>query len=351
MKIVKIALINDTHFGARGDSQLFFDYFMKFFDEVFFPYIKEHNIKTVIHAGDLMDRRKFVNFNILNQVRTKFIDRLKTEEVDVHCILGNHDVYYRNTNMVNSIRELFNDDLKLYETPEVVNFDGLDIALLPWVNKENYDESVVFLKNASAPMLIGHLELTGYDVMRGVKFDGGMDANIFNRYEKVLSGHFHCRQESGNIYYMGTQYQITFADLNETKGFHVLDTETRDIEFIENPFKMFHTIRYNDNDGEFNIDDIECDYLKDSYIKIFVEAKKNPYTFDRFMDKLYDNGVAKITIVEDIIDSEWTKEEIVDLAQDTVTLINNEIDTIEEVEDKTRMKKLIKDLYMESISL
>lgn len=348
---MKIALINDTHFGARGDSQLFFDYFMKFFDEVFFPYIKKHDIKTVIHAGDLMDRRKFVNFNILNQVRTKFIDKLKNEEIDLHCILGNHDVYYRNTNMVNSIRELFNDDLKLYETPEVVNFDGLDIALLPWVNKENYDESVVFLKNAPAPILIGHLELSGYDVMRGVKFDGGMNPNLLDRFEKVISGHFHCRQEKDNIYYMGTQYQITFADLNETKGFHILDTETRQLEFIENPFKMFHTLRYNDSNGPIDVDNVDYSYLKDSYIKLFVEAKKHLYGFDRFMDRLYDEGVAKITVVEDIIDSEWTKEEIVDLAQDTVTLINNEIDAIEEVQDKPRMKQLIKDLYMESLSL
>jgi len=348
---VKIAIINDTHFGARGDSQLFFDYFMKFFDDVFFPYLEKNNIKTIIHAGDLMDRRKFVNFNILNQVRTKFMDRINDQDIELHCILGNHDVYYRNTNMINSIRELFSNDLNLYEKPEVVNFDGLDIALLPWINKENEQESVDFIKNASAPILIGHLELRGYDVMRGIKFDGGMDANIFDRYEKVLSGHFHCRQESGNVHYMGTQYQITFADLNETKGFHVLDTETREIDFVENPYKMFHTLRYNDNDDNFDVDAVDCTNLKDTYIKIFVESKKNPYTFDRFMDKLYDNGVAKITIVEDIIDSEWTKEEIVDLAQDTVTLINNEIDSIDEVEDKTRMKKLIKDLYMESLSL
>ena len=150
---------------------------------------------------------------------------------------------------------------------------------------------------------------------------------------------------------MGTQYQITFADLNETKGFHILDTDTRELEFVENPLKMFHTLRYNDNAGPIDIVNIDTSYLKDSYIKLFVESKKHPYGFDRFMDKLYESGVAKITVVEDIIDSEWTKEEIVDLAQDTVTLINNEIDLIDEVEDKTKMKKLIKDLYMESLSL
>ena len=324
---------------------------MRFFDEVFFPYVKENNIKTIIHAGDLMDRRKFVNFNILNQIRNNFIGKLKDNDIEMHCILGNHDVYYRNTNSVNSATELFKDDITIYDAPQIIEFDGLNIALLPWVNKENEEESIEFIKTASAPILIGHLELDGYQVMRGVNYQGGMNSKLFDRYEKVLSGHFHCRQEKGNVYYMGTQYQITFADLNETKGFHVLDTDTREIEFIENPLKMFHTLKYNDSDGPLDPDTIDCSGLKDSYVKLFVESKKHPYSFDRTMDKLYESGVAKITIIEDIIDSEWTKEEIVDLAQDTVTLINNEIDAIEEVQDKTRMKKLIKDLYMESLSL
>tara|TARA_Y100000310_G_scaffold329893_1_gene400551 strand:- start:503 stop:1558 length:1056 start_codon:yes stop_codon:yes gene_type:complete len=348
---VKIALINDTHFGARGDSQLFLNYFMKFFDDVFFPYLKENNIKTIIHAGDLMDRRKFVNFNILNQVRTRFIDKIRDENIEMHCILGNHDVYYRNTNTINSIKELFGKDLTLYEEPKIVNFDGLDIALLPWVNKENYDESLDFIKTAAAPILIGHLELEGYDVMRGVKHYGGMNFKLFDRYEKVISGHFHHRQEKENIYYMGTQYQITFADLSETKGFHIFDTDTREIEFIENPYKMFYNLSYNDESGPIDIDNFDCNYLEGSYIKLLVDHKEHLYSFERFMDKLYDCGVAKITVVEDVIDSEWTKEEIVDLAQDTVTLINNEIDAIEEVQDKPRMKKLIKDLYMESLSI
>ena len=314
---MKIALINDTHFGARGDSQLFFDYFMKFFDEVFFPYIEENDIKTVIHAGDLMDRRKFVNFNILNQIRTRFIDRIKEMGIDFHCILGNHDVYYRNTNTINSIKELFGNDLILHENPTVINVGELDIALLPWINKENESDSIEFIKTAAAPLLIGHLELKGYDVMRGVKYDGGMESSIFSRYEQVLTGHFHCRQEHGNIYYLGTQYQITFSDLNETKGFHVLDTETRELEFIKNPYKMFHTLAYNDEAGPIDVDEMKVPvHFKDSYIKLYVEKKKHPYTFDRFMDKLYESGVAKITIVEELSDSEWTKEEKIDIYKD-----------------------------------
>ena len=178
-----------------------------------------------------------------------------------------------------------------------------------------------------------------------------MDPNLFNRYEQVYSGHFHCRQEKDNIYYFGTQYQITFADLNDTKGFHVLDTDTRELEFIENPFKMFHTLSYNDKDGPIDVDALDVSYLKDTYVKLFVEYKKHPYSFDQYMDRLYDVGVSKLTIVEDVADDELTDEDSVDLAQDTVTLINNEIDSMEEVEDKDKMKRLIKDLYMESLSL
>ena len=350
---MKLAIINDSHFGARGDSQLFFDYFMKFFEEELFPYLKKNNINTIIHAGDLMDRRKFVNFNILHQIRTRIMNVLEENNIKMHCILGNHDVYYRNTNKINSMQELFGNckSMIIHEEPTILNIDGLNIALLPWVNTDNYDKSIDFIKSASAPILVGHLELEGYDVIRGVKHDGGMSSTLFDRYEQVYSGHFHCRQESDNIYYLGTQYQITFSDMHEQKGFHILDTNTREIEFILNPHKMFHAVTYNDKDGEIDSDSFDCDYLKGSYVKLYVEHKEHPYSFERFMDNLYDCGVAKITIVEELISAEWTKEEIVDLAQDTVTLINNEVDALEEVTDKERMKRLIKDLYMESLSL
>jgi hypothetical protein len=150
---------------------------------------------------------------------------------------------------------------------------------------------------------------------------------------------------------MGTQYQITFSDLHEEKGFHILDTDTREIEYVVNPYKMFYSIKYNDESGPVDIDQFDCEYLRGAYIKLFIEHKEHPYSFERFMDNLYDCGVEKITIIEEMDNSQWTQEEIVDLAMDTVTLINNEVDTLEEVKDKDKMKRIIKDLYMESLSL
>jgi len=348
---MKIAIINDTHFGIRGDSQIFFLYFMKFFDEVFFPYLKNNNIKTIIHAGDLMDRRKFVNFNILNQVRDRFLSHLYDERIKMHCILGNHDVYYRNTNRVNSLQELFHNDMTIYNEPRVVNFDGMNIALLPWINNENYDESIQFIKTANAPILIGHLELDGYEVLRGINYHGGMSSKIFERYEQVFSGHFHYKQTSGNINYLGTQYQMTYSDLDEQKGFHILDTSTRELKYIENPYKIFHIIKYNDKEKPYKSNELNFSYLENCYVKLYVECKKHPNSFDRFVDKIYTSNAADVTIIENYEDIESNETDLIDLEQDTIMLINNEIDSIEEIHNKDKMKKIIKDLHTESFSL
>ena len=135
---MKIALITDTHWGARGDSSTFLKYFRKFYDNVFFPYLEKHNIKTCIHLGDVVDRRKYINFKILNDLRTNFIERLWKMGVDTHIIIGNHDTFHKNTNELNSIEEIFTSsegkvEPWMYSSPKEVDFGGLGIAMIPWV--------------------------------------------------------------------------------------------------------------------------------------------------------------------------------------------------------------------------
>ena len=108
--MAKVACITDTHWGARNDSLAFLEYFHKFYDNIFFPYLEANNIRTVIHLGDIVDRRKFINYIILHKFKNDFIFRLKKMGIDFHVIIGNHDVPYRNTNEVNSMRELFGVD-------------------------------------------------------------------------------------------------------------------------------------------------------------------------------------------------------------------------------------------------
>ncbi len=347
---MKIPIINDTHFGARNDSPVFIDYFLDFFEQDFFPYCKENNITDVIHLGDFLDRRKYVNFNTLNQVRTRFVEPLSAQGIRMHCILGNHDTYFKNTNEVNSLQEIFDDRFVVYDKPSLIEFDGVSFTMIPWINKENYEETMDFMKKNSSPILCGHLELNGYQVLQGVMFENGMSDEALRKYEMVLSGHFHMKQHKNNVHYLGTQYQITFSDLNVPKGFHIFDTSDRSLEFVENPRKMFYSLEYDDekNTSEEILSEDLSKYAG-CFVKIFVNNKSKPFTFDKFLDKIYAVQPSNVTVVEDVDDE--LDDDAVDLAKGTLEIIYEEIDSIKEVDDPARLKKIFQELYMESLSL
>jgi DNA repair exonuclease SbcCD nuclease subunit len=346
---MKIALINDTHFGARNDSPIFLEHFLSYFEQQFFPYLKTNNIKTVLHLGDLLDRRKYVNFHTLSSVQSRFIKHIEDLNLDFYCVIGNHDTYFRNTNDINSVTELFGSKMKIISSPTNIETEsGVNFAALPWINKSNYQESIDFIKNSNAEYAIGHLEIAGFQVLRGVKHEEGLDVNIFSKFEKVFSGHFHCKQADKNIEYLGTQYQITFNDLNERKGFHVFDTNTRELEFIRSPSKLFHQIGYDDK----NYDMSETDFAQYalSFVKVIVQHKTNPIAFDGFIQSLYDAGAYEVSVIEDYSETQTMMSSVDDVSKDTLSLINEEIDSMENIDNKLKLKKMIHDLYVESLT-
>jgi len=345
---MKIAVISDTHFGVRNDSPLFLEYSFKFFDQIFFPYLKEHGIDTVIHMGDLLDRRKFVNFNTLSQVKRRFFGPMKEMGIKLHCIPGNHDVYWKNTNDLNSLKELFHHDIHLYEEPTTVEFDGCSMLFMPWINKENEEACILALDSSTSPVLVGHLELDGYEVLRGVKHHGGMGDKILEKFDLVLSGHFHCRHKQGNVWYLGTQYDLSFADVHEHKGFHVFDTATQGIEFVENPYKMYHKLYYNDTETDYS--GLKCDKYRDTYLRIVVTRKRNETAFTGLCESLIAAGVANLSIVEEYAE-ETTEESRVDISKGTLELINDAIDEIQLDVNKEKLKNTIRELYVDSLSL
>jgi DNA repair exonuclease SbcCD nuclease subunit len=350
---MKIAIINDTHFGARNDSPFFLEQSLEFFEKTFFPYLKEHGIKTVLHLGDLLDRRKFINFNTLAQVKKRFFTPFIDNEINIHITVGNHDTYYKNTNSLNSLRELFYKEssfIHIHENPIELNFDGLCIGMVPWIAKDNEQECLSFIKKCKCPIVVGHFEIKGFQVINGVVHPHGITEKEFNRFEMVLSGHFHMRQNGKNIYYLGTQYQLNFGDANTSKGFHVLDTDTRELKFIKNPIETFHTIKYDDEkETTKKLLSSDVSNYKNCFIKIIVSNKTKPYDFDKFIDSLYAVPVQEVSIIEDY--QEKQTETDIDIAEDTLSIINKEIDSLENIQNKTKLKVLVKDLYMESLTL
>lgn len=350
---MKIALINDTHAGARGDSLLFNEYFFKFWENTFFPYLKENNIKHIIHLGDVVDRRKFINYVILNQWRKRFFDVLKSEGITMDVIVGNHDVTYKNTNEINAMNELFDhyDNINVYIEPEFKTYDKLDVQLMPWINSGNYDHSLEVLKNTTAQVVFGHFEISGFEMDRGNVCHEGMNREVFDRFDMVLSGHFHHKSTDGTIYYLGNQYQITWADYGDKRGFHVFDTDTRDLQFVENPYSIFYKISYDDTVQDFEYwKKYDFSQHKDTYVKTVVVNKTNSYLFDFVIDNLYKSGVADISIIEDFTELENENEESVDQAEDTMTILSKYIDGLTLNVDSVKLKSVMRELYVESLN-
>ena len=350
---MKIAILNDTHFGVRNDSESFRSYQLKFYNEIFFPYLKKHNIKTLIHLGDVVDRRKFINFQTASIFRKQFFDRLYEEKIDTHIIIGNHDTYFKNTNEVNAIENLYTSFDKreepwIYTKSTVVNFDGTDILFVPWICDDNYEHSMNMLKTAKADLCFGHLEIKGIEMQNGVINEHGLAKSDFSRFDRVVSGHFHKNTDDGQIYYCGAQYEMTWSDYQDPKGFHIFDTETREIERIWNPLTIQKKIIYDDKNKDYTNFDLTP--YNNHYIKLIVLNKTNEQVFDKLVERLYNEiTVYDLNIIEDFSDIKASvREDILEMGEDTVTFLNNYVDQLETDVNKTKLKEYLKSIYIET---
>jgi len=350
----KIAILNDTHAGVKNGNDIFLNHMESFYSDVFFPYCIENDIRTVIHLGDYFDHRKFVNYKVLKRNREMFLEPLKSLGMKMHIIPGNHDVYWKNTNDLCSLIEQLThyDFIHVHMDPTILHTDsGLQIALLPWITEDNQTQSMDFIANAPAPILMGHLELDGFRYIGNTStLSHGMDHKIFSRYEMVLSGHYHTASRRDNVFYLGTQFELTWSDCSDPKAFHVLDTETRDLYRVENPHRLYYKIAYDDA----NDDDEICvpDDLNGKFVKVVVVNKKDPFTFDQFLDMISVQEPFDLKIVESF--DEFTADSIQDdevSLQDTNQLLNTYVDAIETDLDKDRIKKKLHELYIEAQSL
>jgi DNA repair exonuclease SbcCD nuclease subunit len=351
----KIAIVTDVHIGVRNASQTFAEFQLKFFEESFFPHMKKNKIDTVLCCGDLFDTRKFSNHVILDMWNKRFFDYMEKEGITFHLILGNHDLALRNSLEINS-PTLFLSKYKnviIYDKPTEVSFDGTDVILVPWICSSNYAETLSAVKKSKAQIMFGHLELANFEMHKGQVQHEGMDAKLFSRFEAVYSGHYHHRSSSGNINYLGCPMEFTWIDYNDPKGFHIFDPKKREMKFHKNPFTMFNKVFYDDKKKPDNYwKTLSLDGFENTYVKVVVVNKTDPYQFDRFLDKCYNANLSDLKIIEDFsdIDSDSVDDEDLEL-EDTMSLTDTYIDSIDVVGDKDKLKSLMKSLYTEALEV
>lgn len=349
---MKIAILNDTHCGVRSDMLEMSNYQGRFYDEVFFPYLDEHNIKQIVHLGDYFDRRKYVNFASLKANKKHFIEPMIKRGIHMDLILGNHDTYYKNTNDVNSPELLLFGDNNINVIAEPINkeYDGCLIALVPWINPENYADSVEFLLQNNATQCWGHFEIEGALMMPGFNCPHGLDHTYLKRFEQVLSGHFHHKSEVANIRYLGSQMEFTWSDYGDNKYFHIFDTDTRELLPVLNPITMFHKAFYDDSKSSFEeISNADYSEIEGKFVKVIVINKDNPYWFDTYLDKIHAQNPIHLQVVDDNKHMDFFNDDDIDDIEDTLTILSKYVDGLEIQGKKKHLDELMTSLYHEAL--
>lgn len=345
----KFCILGDTHFGCRNDLGLFHKHFEKFYD-LMIEGLLEQEIDTVFQLGDLFDRRKYINFHSLKESKRYFFDQLEANGITLHTLIGNHDIFLRESLEINSQSLVLGEysNIFIHDKPTTVTFGDTTIDIIPWICRDNEKEVSEFIKNSKSDICMGHFEIAGFAMYRGMEAHEGLSMDMFEKYEQVFSGHYHTRSQKGNIMYVGTPCEMTWQDYNDPKGYHIFSTEDRSVQFYQNPFTVFTRLDYDDTQPLVDLAALD---LTDCFIKLVVTNKTDLYKFDQYVQKLYTKGAYEIKIVEDL--SEFNDGEIgeeINL-EDTMDVLSNYIDSIETDADKEKIKSFMKSLYVEAINI
>ena len=345
----KFCILGDTHFGCRNDLTLFHKHFEVYYDWMIANLVSD-GITDIIQLGDLFDRRKYINFQSLSEAKRYFFDHLAAEGIALHTLIGNHDIFYRESLAVNSQSLVLGEyaNVLVYDKPTTIDIDGTSVDIIPWICKDNEKEVAEFINQSKSDLCMGHFEIAGFAMYRGMESHEGLSMDMFEKYEQVFSGHYHTRSQKGNITYVGTPYEMSWQDYNDPKGYHLFDTEDRSLQFTQNPNTIFVRLDYDDTKELLDLNTAD---LSDRFIKLVVTNKTDLYKFDNYVQKLYSKGAYEIKIVEDL--SEFNDGEIgeeIDL-EDTMDVLSNYIDSIETDADKEKIKSFMKSLYVEAVNI
>ena len=344
---MKVAIITDQHFGARKGSKYLHDYFEKFYNDVFFPYLEENKITTVVDMGDTFDNRRNIDLWSLEWAKEKYFNKLRDLGIKVHTIVGNHTAYYKDTNSINSVDLLLNEyeNVIVYSEPSEIKLGKLKVLFLPWINSENYEDTKNSIQKSTSKVVMGHLELNGFRATRGHMMEDGMDVDMFDKFERVYSGHFHTRSTNGKIFYLGNPYEMFWNDVNDTRGFTIFDTQTLEHTPIDNPHRLFYNIYYDDTNYKlFNGTEYQ-----DKIVKVIVKKKTNQKQFEKFIDKLYSASVRvhELKIVENFNIQDDEDFEVTE-TENTISILNRYIDEAEFDCDKSIIKGILQKIYAEA---
>jgi DNA repair exonuclease SbcCD nuclease subunit len=344
---MKIVILGDQHFLMRSGSTHFCKYQIRVWENLVFPYMEKHGIDTIIQTGDLFDHRTQLSLKSYHKIKSEIFDKLRDKNIQFHTLVGNHDMQLRETLEYNTseimLREYSN--IHVYSKQTELEFDGLKVDIVPWICTENMQDVREFMTRPNlGEICVGHFEIAGALMQRGIPGHGGLSTDTFDRYTTVYSGHYHTRStlDRNRINYVGTLIEMNWGDSGDQRGFTVLDTETLETEYIPNNDTMFIKLRY--NNGCYT----NPKTITGKYVKLIVENKKNLVDFDNYLNSLKMADPYDLVVIDSKIDLTGGHiDESVEI-QDTQSIINQYIDGMSMEIDKNSVKQYVQSLLQEA---
>jgi DNA repair exonuclease SbcCD nuclease subunit len=336
-------IVGDMHFGVKANSQEYLNFQLKWIREELVDSIKKNDVEHVIFLGDVNDSRVSLSPLIMKYQRDVFLE-LKNmfPNVTFHVILGNHDLYYRNTREVHSLTFMSDIGYNVYENNTEVVIDDKKMIFVPWILKDEMEDFKLMLANNNYCCLFGHLEIQGFSMVKGVVDTDGWKHNIFDNCEKVFSGHYHIRSKKGSIQYTGTPYETTFNDAGSTKGIELIDFETMETKFIKSKNIPRHI---NINSEDYPFENINKKLITNNILKVTLCDSLNEVQKIEYIEKCNSLKPFKI-LYEDSQDSDLkiNDQEIASSIKNTEEFLQEYIGIIN-IEDDNIDKSEIMDLF------
>lgn len=219
----KVACFTDIHFGFKGDSDQHNTDCTNFVNW-FIDQANEFGAETCIFLGDWHHTRARISAKTMN-VSLENIEKLASNFENFYFITGNHDLFYRDNRLINSVEfGRLIDNITIVSNPFVED----DVAIIPWLVEDEWKN----VKSIKCKYMFGHFELPGFYMNQMVKMPdhGTIHGDQFKHPEYVFSGHFHKRQNNGNIHYIGNTFPHNFSDINDDdRGMMLLEWDKNPI--------------------------------------------------------------------------------------------------------------------------
>jgi len=341
-----ICLVSDLHFGVRKNSEIFLESQVRFVEEQFIPYLKEHNIKEVFILGDLFDNRNSTNTKVMNTVFDLFDKKLT--DFNVHMLIGNHDCYFNSSVEINSLKFLEKfSNVNLVEKITVVEVGRKKIVMVPWVT-----DTLSFVRDfsqiESCDLCFGHFNIYGFNFNKVKRSDDGIQGKLFAKFKKVFTGHFHIRNsqnvQGSDIIYIGSPFQLTRNDIDENRGFVILDTDTLEYQHIDNNVSLkYIKIKYPEK--------FTSSRIKNNIIDVYVDYDENynEEKVNKYVKKIEEFGPASTPNI--FVENNNALNSDIDLENykfgSMLDLMREYVDSLD-VGNKEEINQLLIELYNES---